>query len=1116
MGRSGHNQAEISALWGARLCAALSILLGCSAALANGLHQPMRFEHLSRDEGLSHRNVLSIFQDSDGLMWFGTENGLNRYNGYEFKQFRRDRGNPLALRSGVIHDLAEDPQGDLWIATDGGGAGRLDRNTGQVTSYRHTPGDSNSIAGNAVRTLLTDADGAVWLGVRGAGLDRFDRRTESFTHYRFGAGSAQAATVNEIHALYRDSGGSLWVGTDGGLGRLDIESGEFELFVHDAADESSISGNSIRSVLEDSDGYLWVGTDGAGLNRFDRDTGQVLRFRHDAGDVATISGNHISAIFEDSDSRLWLGTTRCLNLLDRATGQFARYVHSSVDPSSLGEDTVTQIFEDRSGILWIGTRYRGLSKWNPRSWHYGFDPARRITGVDNRQPNITSFALDSSGVLWVGTFGDGLNAIDRESGDIKRYRHDSAADGSLSDDRVMSLELGDEDNLWVGTVNGGLNRLDLVTGEIEVFRYDAGNPASLSSNSITALFRDSRGLIWIGTFDRGISRFNPGTGVFRSWQADASDPTSLSSNRVTSFAEDPSGRMWIGTDGGGLNLYDPETGRYLHFRHDAEDMQALAADTVYALNIDATGTVWVGTQGGGLDKVVGSADAPESIHFRNVSEADGLTSDVIYGIEIDRAGNLWLSSNYGISRYDPDTGEIVNLHRGDGLQSEEFNFGAHYQSDSGEIFFGGPEGFNAFDPDVLSGAGFTPPIVLTGVFLEGDSVTSDIPLDTQGGIGISHRDGLISFEFAALDYAAPSLNRYMYKLEGADNEWHDLGVNRRVSFADLDDGHYVLHVKAASSDGVWNDEGMSLPIDIAPAHWDTWWAYLGYVFTFAALVVSLWSFHQRRIRNEEAYSQLLEEEVCRRTEELARRNNKLRRMNQELQESSLSDPLTGLRNRRFVFEEISRDLEVVRRKYREERRGLKTEHAADMVFMMIDLDNFKPINDTYGHAAGDAILIDVRNILLGACRNSDYVIRWGGDEFVVIARQAHPGEAEKLAERIRRAISQRNFRLEDGQIVRTTCSIGFAAYPLYRGQASAGTLEQVINMADNLMYEAKQSRNAWAGMLGVSDAATSVGFDVASIAPNSMLFRAKRDGSLREFQHGGDSDAGRPELRSAV
>lgn len=1057
---------------------------------------PMRFDRITLDDGLSQSNIFTILQDSRGLMWFGTENGLNRYDGYDFVVFKRERGNPAALSNDYIYDIVEDRDGSLWIASNGGGLARMDVHSETFTSYRHEPGNSKTVSDNVIRKLLLDPDGTIWLGTLGSGVDRFDPQQGVIAHYQFSTPENPDKDVNDVFALHRDLSGRLWIGTNNGLVQLDPETGRFQHYRHSNDDAGSLSGDRVRAIFEDRLGEIWVGTFNDGLNRLNRATGSFEHFRHDAATPATLSGNRVSSIFEDSSGRLWVGTSDGLNLLDRETGSFVRYGHDNRDATSLGDSSITEIFEDRSGMLWVGTRNRGLNKWNPRSWALGHNRAQELAEAGDVQPNVSSFVVDDSGRLWIGTFGDGLHAVDRSRKLTSTYRHDPADPNSISDNRVMSLAGDRAGNIWIGTMTGGLNRLDPHTGKNTVFMHDADDPASLSANGVMAVFEDSKGFVWVGTYGGGANRFDPSTGKFTRFLPSAEQPHSISSNRVRAFAEDRTGKIWIGTDAGGLNLFDPETLSFHHFRHDPFDMRTLADDTIYAINVDAAGSVWIGTQGGGLDRVVGSASDPSNISFANLSQANGLTNDVIYGVQTDSTGVVWLSTNFGISRYNPHTGDIRNLHRKDGLQSEEFNSGAHYRSESGELFFGGPNGFNAFQPEDVKSSSAIPPIVLTAVFDGNDRLRTDKPFDHSNGIDISYKNDVVSFEFAALDYTASERNQYRYKLEGFDKEWMNLGNRRRVTYTDLNDGQYLLRVQAANSDGVWNEAGFAVPVRVSPAPWDTWWAYLGYFAMAVQLAVFLWLGHRRKVAREEAYSHRLENEVRERTERLLESNKKLKELNQSLQESSLSDPLTGLRNRRFVFEEVSRDLDVIRRKLNDEDHGHNPKDMSELVFMMIDLDNFKPINDTYGHAAGDQMLLDVRDVLLGTCRKSDFVIRWGGDEFVVIAKQAKPGESEALAERIRSKIAAHNFLLADGQIVRTSCSIGFAAFPLFRGQADTADLDQVLSLADGLMYEAKRHRNAWAGILSPSDAATSFDFDHERIDPTSMLFRAKRAGRL--------------------
>ena len=1063
----------------------------------------MRFGHLTLDDGLSQSNVLSILQDSDGMMWFGTENGLNSFDGYEFSHHKRERGNPEALINDFIFDIAEDGKGALWLATNGGGLAKLDRASGHVKTYRHDPANPASIAGNIIRRLLIDEAGFIWIGTRGAGLDRFDPRTETFRHFELTADDSSGT----VFALLQDSAGVLWVGGDHGVTRIDKHDFSSQTIASEAAGPASIGPHSVRAIVEDSDGQLWIGTYGGGLSRLSAENNTFEHFVHDENDTTTISSDRVTSLFEDSDGRLWAGTAQGLNLVDRSSGAMVRYMADSSDSSSLGDNDIASIYEDRSGLLWVGTRSHGINTWNPRTWYYGFEAAKELSADGESQPNVMAFVDDGAGTLWVGTFGEGLNAIDRSSGEIKKYRNDPDSAYRVADDYVMSLMRDSRGSIWVGTMRRGITRLDPKTGESTQFQHEPGDPDSLSANGIMTMFEDRNGFVWVGTFGGGISKFDPKNGQFRRFIPDADDPYAVSGNRVTSFAEDANGNIWVGTDGGGLNLMHQDTERFYSFRHDPDNSQTLASDTVYSINIDADHNVWVGTQGGGLDRVVGSAQDPSTISFKNTSYQDGLANDVIYGIQFDDAGWVWMSTNYGISRFNPDTGEIKNMHRKDGLQSEEFNFGAHYRNESGELFFGGHNGYNVFHPDDIKASTVVPLIALTGFFQSGDSTKSDLPLNEEQAVEISWKDDVIAFEFAAMDFVAPQHNRYMYKLEGFDKDWIDLGNRRRATYTDLDDGNYLLRVKAANSEGVWNEAGFSIPVRVKAAPWDTWWAYVGYVALFAHVVFALWLGHRRKVRREEEYSHRLEWEVKSRTEKLVDKNQQLRELNQALQESSLSDPLTGLRNRRFVFEEVSRDLDSIQRRLEDEREGIDKHDISELVFMMIDLDNFKPINDTYGHAAGDEMLLQLRDVLLRICRRSDFVIRWGGDEFVVIAKQTHADEAEQLAERIRSSVANSNFTLGDGQIVRTTCSIGFAAYPLFRAQADESSLDQIISLADGLMYEAKKKRNAWVGMLGPSEATASFNYDEDGIESTSLLFRARGAGKLKTFSSLADEPA---------
>jgi diguanylate cyclase (GGDEF)-like protein len=533
---------------------------------------------------------------------------------------------------------------------------------------------------------------------------------------------------------------------------------------------------------------------------------------------------------------------------------------------------------------------------------------------------------------------------------------------------------------------------------------------------------------------------------------------------VTRLLEDSRGSIWVGTDGGGLNRFDPETGSFSRFTHDPEDPGSLASDSVFALHIDAAGTLWIGTRGGGLDRLGHAAQAADHPTFKNYSQRDGLPNEVIYGILPDGDGTLWLSTNNGLSRLDTRAETFVNYDANDGLQSNEFHFGSAYRSPQGELFFGGVNGFNAFYPARLQNNPHAPPVVLTS-FLKFNQPVPDLgPSAEIRAIDLGYDDDVVTFEFAALDYSSPDDNRYVYMLEGFDKDWVDSGDVRRVTYTNLDPGQYVFRVRGTNNDGVWSEQGLSLALDVETPPWQTAWAYALYALILGGVVLAFLRAQERKLKREAAYSRRLEQEVDTRTAELAQRN-------EELVQASITDSLTGLANRRYLLEYMAKEVSQIQRRYARLVDGETHDGSFDLAFMMVDLDNFKTINDTCGHAAGDVVLRQLKTILEDACRNSDILIRWGGDELLVVARDTDQSGVEALAERIRSRIEGHGFELEDGQVVRTTSSIGFACYPFLHSPHEVLSWEQVVSTADRALYVAKRSgRNAWVGFLGADKA----------------------------------------------
>jgi diguanylate cyclase (GGDEF)-like protein len=1006
---------------------------------------PLAVQRYSLEDGLSQQDVMSIAQDADGFMWFGTEDGLNRFDGYEFRQLRHDRGNPASLPNGWIAALVPGEDG-LWIGTDGAGVVFRNALTGRLES---PPALHDAADLRRIRALARDSLGRIWIGSLDGGLAIFDPRTAELQRLRHSPTQPNSLSDDTVFAILPLRSGEKLIGTANGLDRL--PAGNFDITRVVLPAELSGSGQPlrVRALTESPDGMVWVGTD-AGLGRYDPRHDRWRVFRAQEGSSGALPDNRVQALLLDSQGRLWVGLIHGIAWFNSATESFSSYINDPADPRSLPDDYVMSLFEDRGGSLWIGTKSGGLAKWNPRTWSFGHTRATPDEGFTDRK--ITSFAEDKLGRLWIGTFGGGINIVERSTGHVTPVRHVDGVRNSLSDDRVMALLESGDGRLWVGTMAGGLNRMDPQTLKAEVFQHDPAVPTTLAASGVTSLLEVDRQL-WAGTFGGGVSRFDPATRRFDNLRPGPEDGLHLSSGRVTALARDRTGHVWIGTDGGGLNVWDVKTRRLSYYKRDLKQLDSLSDDNIYSLLVDDSGGVWIGTRGGGLDHVLNPGDAPSHLRFTNYSEAQGLPNNSVYGLRADGMGNIWASTNFGLARLDPKTGAIQRFHRLHGLQGEEFNFGAHYRDRSGKLYFGGASGFNSFYPEVLEFNERPPHVVLTQFLKLNEPGTAGVPEERIEHLSLKHEEDVITFRFAALDYADPRSNRYEYKLEGFDHDWVRADERRAATYTNLPGGHYVFRVRASNSDGVWSTQDLAIPVDVAPSPWLSPWAFLGYALSAVLMLLGVWYAQQRRIAREAAYRQQLEQQVSDRTYELAQRNRELEEANHKLQMASYTDTLTGLSNRRYLMQNFPR---------------LLAEHKGNhgLAIMIIDLDALKPINDQHGHAAGDELIMEVARTLRQAIRPDDVLVRWGGDEFVVVAHAQHVEHATMLAERIRERVAKMKCVLARGNVVRTSSSIGLTCLPFVPGKPGAVSWEQAIKIADLALYRAKRGRNAWRGWFG--------------------------------------------------
>jgi signal transduction histidine kinase/ligand-binding sensor domain-containing protein/DNA-binding NarL/FixJ family response regulator len=846
-------------------------LTAAASATAAIVARPLTLQHLTPADGLSQGTVHATLQDSQGFVWLATEDGLVRYDGHDLKRYGTVRTDPRALPGNFVRDLVEDRGGNLWVAIKDGGLSRWNRAADAFDTWRHDPARPDSLPSNAVRALALAEDGRVWVGLSDAGLALLDPRTGRFQNFRHDGADPDSLGDDRVNTLYRDRAGNLWIGTDGGLYRRAARETRFARVGRPAGEAGAIGSEKITRILEDGAGRLWVATFDAGLYRIDW-TGEVIEsFRHDAKRPGSLAHDDVRALLDDGAGRLWVGTGDGLDLLDRGSGTFIHYRSDRTDPLSLPDSVVLSLYQDAGGLVWIGMRAGGVSRWDPHAWELG---GQRPPWLDGKL--VTSFADAGGRRVWVGSLGGGLVRFDTETGeavDLDALYAGRPGRAVLGDRRVMALHTDRQRTLWIGTMTSGLASL-APDGELRTVPVHPGDPQATSAAGIMTLFESRDGRVWIGTNGGGANVLDPVTRRIRQLPHGAG-PGAVTSANVTAFAEDPAGNLWIATDGGGLDLARADGTVVKVWRHDPRDPQSLSSDTVYALAVDHEGRVWIGTDDGGLDQVVGTSERPDAVRFAHVTRAEGLTSDTVYGIEVDNVGHLWLSGNAGLMRFDPNSRTVKTYHREHGLHGEEFDYNAAHRTSDGRLCFGGPGGFDVFDPSRLSDAVRAPRLALTQVEVMGAPFATARPPWLTSALSLPHTATIVSLDFAALDFQSPRRNRIAYRLRGLTDEWIDLGTQRRVTLTNLPAGEHTLEVRAANADSVWSDVPLRLTIRQEASPWRTPLAYAAYVA--AALLAIAWALRgqQRRLRSAVERQQHLQKEVAERTGELVESNRRL-------------------------------------------------------------------------------------------------------------------------------------------------------------------------------------------------------------------------------------------------
>ena len=845
-------------------------LLGAACAPATAAPpRSLRFEQLSVEHGLAQESILAVAQDRDGFMWFGSQTGLSRFDGYRVITYRNDVTDPTSLVNNWVRVLHVDGDGKIWIGTDGG-LDRFDPGTGRFTHFPPPRWGKRGNGDRHIHAIADDGKGSLWLATAD-GLQRFDIASGRFTMWHKEDGVAGSLSSNSVNALALEPSGRLWVGTSTGLDSLSPGAASFE---HHAWTSGDAKLNNVSALLMDATGTLWIGTT-MGLETWKVAAGPQGRRR--LGAAETITSGAITVLFQDADTTIWAGSHddglyRWMPQLRR----FANHRNQPTDGHSLADNFVSSIYRDRVGTFWVGTWYAGVSRVDLGSG--GFTRIVKVDGAASISDNkVRAIADAGDGKLWLGT-NDGLNQYDPATGASHLLRHEPGISASLAPGAVNAIARDRHGVVWTGS-RSGISGVDPVSGRVRRHQLAGGDP---DGEMVRAMLAGRDDQLWIASRG-GLHRFDVASGQIKTYRHDPRDSTSLADDVVRPMLEDSSGRLWIGTFDG-LDLFDRASGTFRHFRHDPARRDSLSHDEVHHLLQDHRGDIWVGTAVG-LNKMIIAADG--SISFRRYTTADGLADDAVAAMLEDEQGNLWISSSTGLSRFAPLTNRWRTYNSGDGTVEGAYFDGAAFRGADGTLYFGGFNGISAFNPRAITDNLLAPRAVITGFQVFNKPVGQvhpgllKAPIEHTSQIVLDAADSVFSLEFSALHYAAPQRNRFAYQLVGFDKGWVSTDASKRfATYTNLDPGTYTFRVKAANKDGVWSPQGASLTIVILPPLWKTWWMRTIVAVLALGLGYGAYRFRMRALRRQKA---LLEAQVRERTAEIGQQNCLLERQKLELE-----------------------------------------------------------------------------------------------------------------------------------------------------------------------------------------------------------------------------------------
>jgi ligand-binding sensor domain-containing protein/signal transduction histidine kinase len=772
------------------------------------------FEYLTADNGLSDNRIYSIYRDSKDYLWFGTNNnGLNKYDGNNITIYKHIDDRPGSISNNGIRYIYEDNKNNLWIGTTDG-LNLYDPKSESFVVFRHDSVDKSGHCSNFVTGIIEGEKSNLWVTYdEGAGLAKWDYEKGNFICYRI-KDQNNDYDANSMTSIKKDSKGGLWIATRGpSIYRFDPGTGDFTAYNDPAIDFGK--GLEKRLCIDRND-KLWIGSFGNGLYSFDPVMGKFKHFGIHVGNKG-INNHLVLDIIQTDDHHLLIGTDQGgINSYNMASNTFEYIVKNEKIAHGLNNNGILSLCQDKEGILWVGTSRGGVNYFNPKEHNFKLF-------VHENNPNSLSYNVvgcfyeDSEGLIWIGTDGGGLNVYDPKTGNFTIYKHDPSDPYSVSGDVIRCIAEDKKGDMWIGTWDAGLDQYNKKQGRFHHYFHDKTDTSSISSNSIWHLIVDHNDNIWLCSYLQGVEIFNKKKGVVKRFKANQDNPHSLSTNNCLLIHEDQQRNIWICSHDG-LNLYDSITNSFTVYKNFPDN-------NIFAFCKDSEGKLWAGSPNKGIFLFDQDGTIVKIYNNKN-----GLPDNMVHAIVEDNHGDLWISTSKGISHFNQKTMKFRNYFKNDGLQGNIFFLQSFLKTRSGEIYFGGYNGFNSFYPDSLKDNNYIPKVYITAFKLFNKPVPFGVPgsplqncISETKEITLSWRESVFSFEYIATNYTFPEQNQYAYIMEGFEKEWNYVGDIKSATYTNMDAGEYTFRVKASNNDGIWNEEGTSIKIVITPPFWETWW-----------------------------------------------------------------------------------------------------------------------------------------------------------------------------------------------------------------------------------------------------------------------------------------------------